>query len=274
MTYLVISHGRVASAHPTLESARTAELQGPGASAEAGPPLGGEPAWWYRPGHDDTSQLGLLRTEATALGIRFELRACQAPAGSCVHHPCTVYATWAVSSSYRLLGDLTAFVPLSWVWAGMRGHDPRGDDPAFRAEARDLVDRLRADLRPPLRSVDETSVDPRTLDDRRRAAHGLVVRLLARQFGPSPTTTTTVEVRAVLADVHLHLTLQPPTEEDRALCGAPLTPQGGDRAPVPDGVRQCDPCFGRAPITPPPVLTAAEHDAWTAYLRSQNPHRR
>ncbi|MEU6352164.1 hypothetical protein ABZ896_22995 [Streptomyces sp. NPDC047072] len=275
MTYLVTSHGRVTSVHTTLRSARAAEAQGPGPSDEAGPLLNGQPAWWYRGGRDDSSQLGIVRTEATALGIRFELRACQAPAGSCDHHPCTAYATWAVSSSYDLLSGLASFVPSSWVWAGMRSPDPRGDDPGFRADARALLDRLAADLRPPLRSVGTAPVDPRTLAERRTAAYGLVVRFLADRFGPTATASATVEVRTVLVGACLHLMFHPPVEARRALCGAWVADQGqdGGSAADEDGVRQCEQCFGRAPITPLPVFTAAEHDAWTAYLDSQNPSR-
>lgn len=275
MTYLVTSHGRVTSVHTTLQSARAAEAQGPGPSNEAGPLLAGQPAWWYRGGRDDSSQLGIVRTEATALGIRFELRACQAAAGSCGHHPCTAYATWAVSSSYDLLGDLAPFVPSSWVWAGMRSPDPRGDDPRFHAQARALIDRLTGDLRPPLRSVDTAPVDPRTLAERRAAAHGRVVRFLADQFGPTAAGAASVEVRTAVVGAYLHLTFDPPSDGPRALCGTWFADrdQHGGSAADEDGVVQCEQCFGQAPITPPPVFTAEEHDAWTAYLTSQNPPR-
>ncbi|MFD7919527.1 hypothetical protein ACFV3R_09915 [Streptomyces sp. NPDC059740] len=273
MTYLVVEHGRVTSAHTTLALARAAEAQGPGHSNEAGPALGREPAWWYRGGHGDFPQLGLVRTEATALGLRFELRACQAPAGSCDHDPCAAYVTWASSSSYHLLGDLAMFVPASWVWAGMRGHDPRGDEPGFRAEAQALVERLTADLRPPLYPVGEAPIDPRPLEDRRAAAHGLVVRFLAAHFGPSPSRASAVEVHAVLADELVHLTFEPPAEERRAVCGVRLANRDDGHDLVDDTARRCKQCFGRAPISPPPVLTAAEHDAWTTVLRAQNPPR-
>ena len=32
------------------------------------------------------------------------------------------------------------------------------------------------------------------------------------------------------------------------------------------GAHPCDRCFGRAPIVPPPVLGAAEYEAWIAYI--------
>ncbi|MFJ3946093.1 hypothetical protein [Streptomyces griseoaurantiacus] len=273
MTYLVVEHGRVTSAHSTLALARAAEAQGPGHSDEPGPVLSREPAWWLRGGHGDVPQLGLVRTEATALGLRFELRACQAPAGSCGHDPCAAYVSWASSSSYHLLGDLAMFVPASWVWAGMRGHDPRGDDPGFRAEARALVERLTADLRPPLYPVGAAPIDPRPLEDRREAAHGLVVRFLAAQFGPSTSRESAVEVHAVLAEELVHMTFEPPAQRRRAVCGVLLADREGGHDLADGTERRCEQCFGLAPISPPPVLTAAEHDAWTTVLRTQNPPR-
>ncbi|MFJ7258318.1 hypothetical protein ACIQWV_38805 [Streptomyces sp. NPDC098085] len=210
MTYLVIDGARVVSAHRTLASARSAEAQGLGHSTEAGPPVGGEPAWWTRRRHSsDTAELGILHTDATELGFRFELRACQAPAGTCTHRPCTTYATWAVSRYYRLLSDLAAFVPLSWIWVGQRSGDPRGDAPQFLTEGRTLADRLTADVQHPLRVVEQPPADIRTLDDRVQAAHALVVRFLARHFGPGSDPEALVVVRPVLQGQDLHLRLDP-----------------------------------------------------------------
>ncbi|MEU5958143.1 hypothetical protein [Streptomyces sp. NPDC047525] len=272
MTYLVLDHGWVTSAHACLESARAAETQGLGPSDEAGPLLDGDPAWWLRAGsQDDASGIGLVRTEATSLGIRFELRACQAPSGTCDHRPCAFFATWAVSSSFRLLSAFTALVPTSGIWAGLRSHEPRGDDPAFLSEAQALIEKLNADLRPPLRAVGHTNIDARTLEERRHAAHGHVVRFLARQFGPSTDRPASAKVRPLLDGINLHLTLQPPSAEAAALCGVPLQDQQQTTTRAVSGVSQCDQCFGRAPISPSPVLTAAEHDAWTAYLHAPYP---
>lgn len=265
MTYLVIDGGRVVSAHPTLASARSAEAQGLGHSTEPGPTLDGEPAWWLRR-NDGAAELGILRTAAIDLGLRFELRACQAPAGSCRHRPCDTYTTWAVSRWYGLLGELAVYVPLSWIWVGHRGGDPRGDDPRFLAEGRALVARLAADMQVSLRAVQERPADARTLDERAQAAHSLAVRFLAGHFGPAADPET-VTVHPVLHGQDLHLRLHPSVSADLAICGTALSGRGTDATRAEADVRRCDQCFGRAPIVPPPVLTAAEYEAWTAYIQ-------
>ncbi|MFD6967144.1 hypothetical protein [Streptomyces sp. NPDC059949] len=271
MTYLVINDGRVVSAHPSLSLARTAEAQGFDGSTEAGPLLAGEPAWWSRARRNGGApEFGIVRTAATELGFRFELRACQAAAGTCSHQPCTVYTTWASSSSYRLLSDLSVFVPLSWVWAGERTHDPRGDEPTFRAEAEALIGHLTAQLRPTLRTVARPPADTRKLGARQHDAHARVVRFLARQFGPAADTPDTVRVRPVPVGQDLHLTLQPPDADARAVCGT-RAPEQTNAAERKQDVRECARCFGRTPIVPPPVLTEAEHAAWTSYIRPQSP---
>ncbi|MFD8731503.1 hypothetical protein [Streptomyces sp. NPDC059611] len=264
MTYLVIDGTRVVSAHPTLASARSAEAQGIGRSTEPGPLLRGEPAWWARRnGH--AAELGLLRTDATEIGFRFELRACQAPAGSCCHRPCGTYAIWAVSRKYGLLSELAAFVPLSWIWVGKRSGDPRGDAPQFLDEGLALVDRLAGELREPLRIVERLPADSRTLDERAQAAHALVVRFLAQHFGPA-SGPGFVAVRPVRYGRDLHLRLDPSGLPNLPVCGAILPGRGAEAVGIELEVRTCDQCFGRAPIVPPPVLTAAEFDAWTAYI--------
>ncbi|GLX22605.1 hypothetical protein [Streptomyces lavendulae] len=266
MRYLVIDGARVVSAHPDLASARSAEAQGPGQSTEPGPLLDGEPAWWERTRRNgDAAELGILRTDATELGIRFELRACQAPAGSCRHAPCGTYTTWAVSRWYGLLSEFAAYVPLSWTWAGHRDGDPRGDTPRFLAEGQALVDRLAADMRAPLRAVQEPPADARTLDERAQAAHALVVRFLARHFGPAPSPET-VTVCPLIHGQDLHLTLSPTVSGDLPICGTALSECGAESTSIESDARPCDQCFGRIPIVPPPVLTAAEHAAWTAYI--------
>lgn len=271
MTYVVTSDGRVTSAHPSLSLARAAEAQGSEGSTEAGPLLAGEPAWWSREHRNGgVTQLGIVRTAATELGIRFELRACQAAAGTCPHQPCTVYATWAISSSYQLLSDLSAFVPLSWVWAGERSHDARGDEPTFRAEAEALIGQLTAELRPALRTAARPPADTRRLGARQQDAHARVVRFLARQFGPAADTPDAVRVRSVLVGQDLHLSLQPSGAGAWAVCDARAQEQA-DAAERKQDVRECPRCFGRTPIVPPPVLTEAEHAAWTAYIRPQSP---
>lgn len=266
MNYLVIDGARVVSAHQTLASARSAEAQGLGRSTEPGPLLGGEPAWWSRTrSNGGVTELGILRTEATELGFRFELRACQAPAGACRHRPCGTYTTWAVSRWYGLLSELVAFVPLSWIWVGKRSSDPRGDVPQFLAEGRALVGRLTAEMQEPLRVAERPPADTRTLEERAQAAHALVVRFLAECFGPAPEPDS-VAVRPVLHGQDLHLRLDPSVSPDLPICGAALPGRGTDATGAEPGVRACDQCFGRAPIVPPPVLTAAEYDAWTAYI--------
>jgi hypothetical protein len=273
MTYLLIEDGRVVSAHDTLPSARAAGPQGAGPS-EAGPMLGGEPAWWFRTWPDkDEAEIGIVRPQATALGIRFELRMCQAPAGTCNHPGCSRYVTAAVSSSYELLNSLAAFLPSSWVWAGLRSPDPRGDTAEFHSEAEALTERLASELRPALRAVEEPPRDVRTLSARREAAYGLVVQLLSRHFGPpGPDTAEEVSILPVVAGTDLHLVLTPPAAEGAALCGSPVQPSAAEAIVDVSGLNQCDKCFGRAPITPTPVLTAAEHDAWMDYLRAPFPH--
>ncbi|WP_030390805.1 hypothetical protein [Streptomyces sp. NRRL S-241] len=267
MTYLVIDGGRVVSAHPTLATARSAEAQGLGHSAEPGPALDGEPAWWSRARRNGgAEELGILRTAAADLGLRFELRACQAPAGSCRHTPCDIYATWAVSRWYGLLGELAVYVPLSWIWVGRRSGDPRGDDPRFLAEGRALVARLAADMQVPLRAAQEPPADSRTLDERAQDAHSLTVRFLAGHFGPAPDPET-VTVHPVLHGQDLHLRLHPSVSADLAICGTAFSGREADAAGAEPDVRRCDQCFGRAPIVPHPVLTAAEYEAWTAYLQ-------
>ncbi|MFH9820813.1 hypothetical protein [Streptomyces sp. NPDC017230] len=266
MNYFVIDGTRVVSAHRTLASARSAEAQGPGRSAEPGPLLDGEPAWWTRARPSGgVMELGIVRAEATNLGLRFELRACQAPAGSCRHRPCGTYTTWAVSRWYGLLSELAAFVPLSWIWVGKRSSDPRGDAPQFLTEGQVLVDRLVAEKQEPLRIVERPPADSRTLDERAETAHALVVRFLAKHFGPAPGQDS-VAVRPVLHGRDLHLRLDPSVSPDLPVCGAILPGRGSDIAGTEPHVRTCDQCFGRAPIVPPPVLTAAEYDAWTAYI--------
>ncbi|MFE3558402.1 hypothetical protein ACFXKW_26600 [Streptomyces sp. NPDC059193] len=271
MTYLLIDDGRILSAHSSLAAARAAEAQGPGPSTEPGPPLGTEPAWWCRnrPA-DGTAELGIARTQATALGIRFELRLCQAPAGTCSHHPCPDDLAWAVSSSYSLLTKLAAFVPAAWIWCGPRSHDPRGDATTFRAEAQALIVRLAAELRPTLRMVTGAPADTRTHSEREQAAQGQVLRFLALHFGSGPETPPAVQIRPVLDGRQLHLAFQPPSPDTSALCGTWLP---GPQTPAAAGgpVLPCDQCFGRAPIVPVPVLTGAEHDAWTDFLRAQPP---
>ncbi|MCX4792018.1 hypothetical protein OG369_39920 [Streptomyces sp. NBC_01221] len=270
MTYLVINDGRVLSAHPSLNLARAAEAQGSDRSTEAGPLLAGEPAWWSRARQNGGApELGIVRTEATELGVRFELRACQAPAGTCDHQPCTVYATWAVSSSYQVLSGLAVFVPASWIWAGERSHDARGDEPTFRAEAKALIDNLTAELRPALRAVARPPADTRTLGARQHDAHARVVRFLARQFEPGGDTADAVRIRPVLVGRELHLTLYPSDAGGVAVCGT-RAPEQADAAEREQDIRECGPCFGRAPIVPIPVLTEAEHAAWTAYIRSRS----
>ncbi|WP_031048091.1 hypothetical protein [Streptomyces sp. NRRL F-5650] len=264
MNYLVIDGTRVVSAHRTLASARSAEAQEIGRSAEPGPLLGGEPAWWTRR-NGGVAELGILRTDAAELGFRFELRACQAPAGSCRHRPCGTYATWAVSRWYGLLSELAAFVPLSWIWVGKRSADPRGDAPQFLAEGRVLVDRLTAEMREPLRVVELPPADPRTLDERARAAHALVVRFLAGHLGPA-SAPASVAVRPVLHGQDLHLRLDPSVPACLPICGTALPGRGTDATGAEPDVDACDQCFGRAPIVPPPVLTAAEYETWTAYI--------
>ncbi|WP_327740591.1 hypothetical protein OG749_47025 (plasmid) [Streptomyces nojiriensis] len=267
MTFLVIDDARIVSAHRTLATARSAEAQGLGPSTKAGPMVDGEPAWWTRAHHSSgPGELGILRTTATELGFRFELRACQAPAGTCTHRPCTIYATWAVSRCYGLLHDLAAFVPLSWIWVGQRSEDPRGNDPQFLTEGRALVDQLSADMRQPLRAVDDPPADTRTLDDRARTAHALVVTFLARQFGPGPEARAVVVVRPVLHGQELHLRLNPSGPDGRPICGTASPDRTSDATGAEPGAHPCDRCFGHAPIVPPPVLTAAEHEAWTAYI--------
>ena len=54
MNYLVVEGARVVSAHRTLASARSSEPQGLGSSAEPGPLLDGEPAWWDDGSDDET----------------------------------------------------------------------------------------------------------------------------------------------------------------------------------------------------------------------------
>jgi hypothetical protein len=267
MNYLVIDGARVLSAHRTLASARSAETQGLGLSTEPGPLLDGEPAWWSRTRpNGGVAELGILRTDATELGLRFELRACQAPAGTCRHRPCHTYTTWAVSSSYGLLSELAAFLPLSWIWVGKRSDDPRGDTPQFLAAARALLDRLAADMQEPLRIVEEPPADTRTLDERTQAAHALVVQFLAKHFGPDPEPEA-VAVRPVFHGKDLHLRLEPSVSADRPICGATLPDRGTDATGAGQDSHPCDRCFGRTPIVPPPVLTAAEYDAWTAYIQ-------
>ncbi|RLU82036.1 hypothetical protein CTZ27_31260 [Streptomyces griseocarneus] len=272
MTYLVLDNGRVVSAHTSLYAARVAEPPGLGPSREAGPALTGVPAWWCRNRPDgDAAEIGIVRTQATALGIRFELRMCQAPAGTCAHRPCAHYAVWAVSSSYDLLDGLAAFVPSAWLWCGLRGDDPRGDRPAFRTEAPALTARLAAELKPVLRAAEERPADSRTLSARRRDAQDVVVRFLARHFAPESEPPGVVRVRPVLDGRHLHLTLQPPADEVAALCGAQVPARHSGVGTHQDDVRQCEGCFGCAPIVPPPVLTAAEHDAWMDFLNAPSP---
>ncbi|WP_331731844.1 hypothetical protein [Streptomyces sp. NBC_00073] len=266
MTFLVIDDARVVSAHRTLASARSAEAQGLGPSTKAGPMVDGEPAWWTRAHHNSgPAELGILRTAAIRLGFRFELRACQAPAGTCTHRPCTTYATWAVSRCYDLLHELAAFVPLSWIWVGQRSDDPRGSAPQFLTEGRALVDRLRADVRQPLRAVGQPPDDTRTLEERARAAHALSVKFLARHFGPESEAGGVV-VRPVLDGQDLHLRLDPAMPANLAVCGTALSGRSRDASGSEVGARPCDRCFGRAPIVPPPVLGAAEYEAWTAYI--------
>lgn len=264
MNYLVIDGTRVVSAHRTLASARSAEAQGIGRSTEPGPLLGGEPAWWTRQ-YGGVAELGILRTDAAELGFRFELRACQAPAGSCHHRPCATYATWAVSRWYGLLSELAAFVPLSWIWVGKRSDDPRGDAPQFLAEGRVLVDRLTAEMREPLRVVELPLADTRTLDERAQAAHALVVRFLAEHFGPA-SEPEPVAVRPVLHGHDLHLRLDPSVPANLPICGTALPGRGTDATGAEPDVHACDQCFGRAPIVPPPILTTAEYEAWTTYI--------
>lgn len=264
MHYLVVDGTCVVSAHRTLASARSAEAQEFGRSTEPGPLLSGEPAWWTRR-NGDVAKLGILRTEAAELGFRFELRACQAPAGSCRHRPCDTYATWAVSRWYGLLSELAPFVPLSWIWVGKRSDDPRGNSRQFRAEGRVLVDRLTAEVRSSLRVTELPPADTRPLDERARAAHALVVRFLAGHFGPA-SEPVSVAVRPVLHGQGLHLRLDPSVPADLTLCGTALPGGGTDATGVEPDVDACDQCFGRAPIVPPPVLTAAEYEAWTAYI--------
>lgn len=267
MTFLVIDGARVVSAHRTLTSARSAEAQGLGRSAEPGPLVGGEPAWWSRTQpSSEVAELGILRTAATELGFRFELRACQAPAGSCSHRPCATFATWAVSRRYGLLSELVAFVPLSWIWVGQRSDDPRGDAPQFLAEGQALIKRLTAEARQPLRAVEQPPDDTRTLGERGQAAHALVVQFLARHFAPDSEAVTAAVVRPVLHGQDLHLRLDPPAAPDLAICGTALPGRLGDATGAELGARPCDRCFGRAPIVPPPVFTAAEYEAWTAYI--------
>ncbi|WP_331736274.1 hypothetical protein OG605_39445 (plasmid) [Streptomyces xanthophaeus] len=266
MTYLVIDGARVVSAHRTLASARSGEAQGLGHSTEPGPSVGGVPAWWARtPQSGEVAELGILRTAATELGFRFELRACQAPAGSCNHRPCAAYATWAVSSRYGLLSEFAAFVPLSWVWVGQRSDDPRGDAPQFLTEGQALVDRLRADVRQPPRAVEQPPNDTRTLEERAQAAHALAVRFLARHFGPGSEAGGVV-VRPVLDGQDLHLRLDPSIPSYLAVCGTALSGGCRDATGFELGARSCDRCFGRAPIVPSPVLGAAEYEAWTSYI--------
>ncbi|MFF4531505.1 hypothetical protein ACFY1P_19825 [Streptomyces sp. NPDC001407] len=272
MTYLVLDNGRVISAHTSLYAARVAEPPGLGPSREAGPALARVPAWWCRNRPDDgAAEIGIVRTQATDLGVRFELRMCQAPAGTCAHRPCAHYAVWAVSRSYDLLGELASFVPSAWLWCGLRDDDPRGDSPAFRTEAQALIAQLATELRPVLRVVEEQPADTRTPRARRQAAQDLVVRFLARHFAPESEPPGVVRVRPVPDGRHLHLTLQPPADEVAALCGAQVPERLSDVGTRQDDVRQCDRCFGRAPIVPTPVLTVAEHDAWMDFLNAPSP---
>ncbi|MEU0668584.1 hypothetical protein ABZ508_10410 [Streptomyces lavendulocolor] len=265
MNYLVIDGARVVSAHRTLASARSSEQQGLGSSTEPGPLLDGDPAWWSRTRRNDgVAELGILRSDATELGFRFELRACQAPAGSCRHSPCGTYTTWAVSRCYELLSKLAAFVPLSWIWVGKRSDDPRGDAPQFLAEGWALIDRLTAEMQESLRVVELLPADTRTLDERAQAAHALVVRFLAGHFGPAPELESVV-VRPVLHGQDLHLRLDR-FSADLPICGTVLSGRGTDATGAELNAHACDQCFGRAPIDPPPVLTAAEYEAWTAYI--------
>ncbi|MFI6689275.1 hypothetical protein [Streptomyces sp. NPDC050485] len=212
------------------------------------------------------AEIGILRTTATELGFRFELRACQAPAGSCGHRPCAAYSTWAVSRQYELLSELASFVPLSWMWVGLRSDDPRGDAPQFLTEGRALVDRLTADVRQPLRAVEQPPDDTRTLDERAQTAHALVVRFLARHFGPDSEAGATIVVHPMLHGQDLHLRLAPSIPANLAVCGTTVPDRYGDATGAELGARPCDRCFGHAPIVPPPVLTAAEYEAWTTYI--------
>jgi hypothetical protein len=271
MTYLVLEDGRVVSAHGTLPEAQAAEAQGADPSDEAGPPLDGEPVWWFRTRTDgDEAELGIVRTQATALGIRFELRMRRAPQGACAHSGCSDYAIGAVSSSYSLLGGLAEFLPSAWIWAGVRVPDPRGETPEFRAQAQVLTERLAALFRP-VRAVGEPVGDTRTLSARRESAHALVVEFLSRHFSPEPDRAEDVRILPVLDGAHLHLSLSASAAGGTVLCGTPV-PARRTAVRGPAGVvHQCDKCFGRSPIVPAPVLTAAEHDAWTAHLRTHCP---
>lgn len=64
----------------------------------------------------------------------------------------------------------------------------------------------------------------------------------------------------------LHLTLQPWEPGVAAVCGARLDQRITTSAGGEHGLRECGGCFGRTPLVRPPILTRAEHDAWTAYL--------
>ncbi|WP_244210111.1 hypothetical protein [Streptomyces nanshensis] len=174
-----------------------------------------------------------------------------------------------MSRWYGLLGELAVHVPLSWIWVGHRGGDPRGDDPRFLAEGRALVARLAADMQVPLRAVQEPPADARTLDERAQAAHALAVRFLAEHFGPAPDPET-VTVHPVLHGQDLHLRLHPSVSADLPICGTVLPAHEADATGAKPDVHRCDRCdrcFGRAPIVPPPILTAAEYEAWTAYIQ-------
>jgi len=271
MTYLVLENGRVVSAHDTLLDARAAEPQGAGPSDEAGPLLNGEPAWWFRPTDEDAAELGIVRTQATALGVRFELRICQAPAGTCAHPGCLDYVTQAVSSFYSLLDGLAGFLPSAWIWAGLRAPDPRGETPEFRTQTEQLTEHLAAGLRPVLRAVDAPARATRPLSPRREPAHVLVVQFLSRHFSPEPDRAEDVRILPFLDGTLLHLTLSPHAAGVTVLCGTPI-PARRTGVSGPAGViHECDKCFGRSPIAPAAVLTAAEHDAWTAFLRPHSP---
>ncbi|WP_055531341.1 hypothetical protein [Streptomyces graminilatus] len=272
MTYLVLEAGRVVSAHGTLPDARAAEPQGAGPSDEAGPLLDGEPAWWFRTWPDgDEAGLGIVRTQATALGVRFELRMCRAPERTCAHPGRTDCVIRAVSSSYGLLRGLAEFLPSAWIWAGVRAPDPRGETPEFRRQTEVLTERLAAGLRPVLRAVGEPARSTGTISARRESAHALVVEFLSRHFSPEPDRAEDVRILPVLDGAHLHLTLSPPAAGDTALCSTPIPAQRAEVRGLAGVVRPCDRCFGRSPIVPVPVRTAAEYDAWTAYLRTHSP---
>ncbi|MFZ3492221.1 hypothetical protein ACODT5_03090 [Streptomyces sp. 5.8] len=61
-----------------------------------------------------------------------------------------------------------------------------------------------------------------------------------------------------------HLAVGPFESDALSVCGRWLDQRAEDAAGV--QVPECAGCFGRAPLDPAPVFTAAEHDAWTTFI--------